>query len=121
MNGEVKGQHQTGIWPNPVQGFPPNQVFVLSGPYPSQDHCCGIMIAHPVPPGATVIAKPIIPGVSHTHAHNMPVPVPYQIMPEHVKNSFAPKMMVWNNHHPEGQLLPLRQPEPAVYFCKEQQ
>ena len=79
------------------------------------------MIAHPVPPGATVMAKPIIPGVSHTHAHNMPVPVPYQIMPEHVKNSFAPKMMVWNNHHPEGQLLPLRQPEPAVYFCKEQQ
>ena len=31
MNCEVKGQHQTGIWPAPVQGFGPNQVFVLSG------------------------------------------------------------------------------------------
>ena len=75
------------------------------------------MVAHPVPPGATVIAKPIIPG-SGLQQNNMPVPVPYQMMPDHVKQSFAPKMMVWTNHHPEGQLVPLRQPEPAVYFSK---
>lgn len=95
MNCEVKGQHQTGIWrigrPAPVQGFGPNQVFVLSGPYPSQDHCCGVMVAHPVPPGATVIAKPIIPGL--TGQQNMPVPVRYQMMPKQLKQSFAPKMM----------------------------
>merc|ERR1712025_1430645 len=99
MNCEVKGQHhQTGIWPPafaaPVQGFGHNQVFILSGPYPSQDHCCGIMVAHPVPPGATVIAKPIVPGLQAGPHQSMPVPVPYQMMPEHVKNSFAPKMMV---------------------------
>ena len=72
------------------------------------------MVAHPVPPGATVIAKPIIPGLPGQQ--NMPVPVPYQMMPEQLKQSFAPKMMVWTNHHPEGQLVPLRQPDPAVYF-----
>ena len=72
------------------------------------------MVAHPVPPGATVIAKPIIPGLPGQQ--NMPVPVPYQMMPEQLKQSFAPKMMVWTNHHPEGQLVPLRQPDLAVYF-----
>ena len=68
------------------------------------------MIAHPVPPGATVIAKPIIPGLPEQQ--KMSVPVPYPMMPEQLKQSFAPKMMVWTNH-------PLRQPELAVYFAKE--
>ena len=68
------------------------------------------MVAHPVPPGATVIAKPIIPGLPELQ--NMSVPVPYPMMPEQLKQSFAPQMMVWTNS-------PLRQPELAVYFAKE--
>lgn len=74
------------------------------------------MIARPVPPGSTVIAKPIIPGVQP----QFPLHVPDQIMPENVKNSLAPKVMVWNSLHPQGQLVPLRQPEPAVYFNMQQ-
>lgn len=74
------------------------------------------MIARPVPPGATVIAKPIIPGSNANVSNKAPLQVPDQIMPDHVKNSFAPKVMVWNTHFPEGQLVPLRQPAPAVYF-----
>ena len=70
------------------------------------------MIAHPIPPGATVIAKPIVPGAQQ----RFPLSVPDQIIPDHVKHSFAPKVMVWNTLHPEGQLVPLRQPEPTVYF-----
>merc|ERR1711971_207680 len=100
MNCEAKGQHQTGIWPALVEGFDPNQVFVLSGPYPSQDHYGGIMVAHPVPPGATVIAKPIIPGLPELQ--NMSVPVPYPMMPEQLKQSFAPQMMVWTNRVLQG-------------------
>ena len=72
------------------------------------------MIARPIPPGATVIAKPIIPGCANTS--HIPLQVPDQIMPMHIKNSFAPRVMVWNAVHPEGQMMPLRQPEPTVYF-----
>ena len=87
------------------------------GPYPSQDHCCGVMIARPIPPGATVIAKPIIPGVVGVpNKSYVPLQVPDQIMPPHIKNSFAPRVMVWNAVHPEGQMMPLRQPQPIVYF-----
>ena len=35
------------------------------------------------------------------------------------KQPFTPKMIVWENHHPEDQLVPLRQPKQAVYFAKE--
>lgn len=31
----------------------------MIGPYPAEGNKCGVMIARPVPPGATVIAKPI--------------------------------------------------------------
>ena len=77
---------------------------LLIGPYPSQDHRCGVMVARPIPPGATVIAKPVIPGLHQS----MPLQVPDQIIPDQVRNSFAPKVMVWNSHHPEGHLVPLR-------------
>ena len=30
-------------------------------------------------------------------------------------------MTVWNREHPKGESVPLRQPEPTVYFCKEKQ
>merc|ERR1712079_827807 len=99
MNCEVKEQHQPGIQFNFVRGFPSNQVFVLSGPFPSQN---GQWIAHPVPFGATVIATPI----TSEPLHKMPVYLPQ-------------KMTVWNNAHPKGQSVPLRQPEPTVYFCGE--
>jgi len=74
------------------------------------------MIARPVPPGATVIAKPIVPG---QHSDPLPLQIPHQIIPEDLKKSNAPKAMVWTTHHPEGQLVPLRQPEPAVYFSQQ--
>ena len=76
------------------------------------------MIARPIPPGATVIAKPVVPGIPavRSHAQQQALPIPDQIVPDNVKNSFAPKVMVWNRHHPYGQLMPLRQPDPAVYF-----
>ena len=62
------------------------------------------MIARPVPPGATVIAKPIVPG---QHSDPLPLQIPHQIIPEDLKKSNAPKAMVWTTHHPEGQLVML--------------
>ena len=70
------------------------------------------MIARPVPAGATVIAKPIV----HGHSNPLPLQIPQQIIPDELKKSNAPKAMVWTPNHPNGQLVPLRQPEPAVFF-----
>lgn len=70
------------------------------------------MIARPVPPGATVIAKPLVPG----HSDPTPLQIPQQIIPEHLKKSNFPKAMVWTPQHPEGKLVPLRQPAPAVFY-----
>ena len=81
---------------------------------PSQD---GSWNAHPVPSGATVIAKPL----TSEPSHKVPIFLPHQMKLKHLKNCFAPKMTVWNNTHPKGQSVPLRQPEPTVYFCKEKQ
>ena len=74
----------------------------MTGPYPAEGNKCGVMIARPVPPGATVIAKPIVPG---QHSDPLPLQIPHQIIPEDLKKSNAPKAMVWTTHHPEGQLV----------------
>ena len=76
----------------------------MIGPYPAEGNKCGVMIARPVPPGATVIAKPIVPG---QHSDPLPLQIPHQIIPEDLKKSNAPKAMVWTTHHPEGQLVML--------------
>ena len=70
------------------------------------------MIARPVPPGATVIAKPIVPG---QHSDPLPLQIPHQIIPEDLKKSNAPKAMVWTTHHPEGQLVMLE----TFFFSNE--
>lgn len=94
----------------------------MIGPYPSQDHKCGVMIAKPIPPGSTVIAKPVIPGKPSTAGStSLPLSIPSQFLPSAANaNTFAPKAMIWNNQFPDGQLVPLRQPEPAVYFFQQQ-
>lgn len=127
---------------NPFLGVDPNQMYILSGkltfyhgllflelimhlgPFPSNDPKCGVLIACPVPPGSTVIAKPIV---------GAPSAPPFDLSPESVRpidptsfdqphlqgsncSSKNPMVMIWNAENPKGKLVPLRQPSPPVYF-----
>ena len=108
-------------------------MFLLLGPFLSEDQQSNIIIARPIPAGYTLIAKPMI-GAPPVDAHH---PLFLQDLrqvdasnfsfstaatktennEEVVSNSnHGPLVMMWTSEHPEGKLVPLRQPEPPVYF-----
>ena len=98
----------------------------------SEDKQSNIIIARPIPPGYTLIAKPVIgaPPIPPFFLHHEEL---HQVDASHyssgssgektnaeneeaVANSNGPLVMMWTTKHPEGRLQPLRQPEPPVYF-----
>lgn len=110
-------------------------MFLLLGPFLSEDQQSNIIIARPIPAGYTLIAKPMI-GAPPVDAHH-PLFLCHQDLrqvdasnfsfstvatktennEEVVSNSnHGPLVMMWSSEHPEGKLVPLRQPEPPVYF-----
>ena len=110
-------------------------MFLLLGPFLSEDQQSNIIIARPIPAGYTLIAKPMI-GAPPVDAHH-PLLLCHQDLrqvdasnfsfstvatktennEEVVSNSnHGPLVMMWTSEHPEGKLVPLRQPEPPVYF-----
>ena len=102
----------------------------------SEDQMSNIIIARPIPAGYTLIAKPMI-GAPPAHplliCHEALRQVDASKMSfqkrrgDHshdeaskeegvAPNSTGPLVMMWTSKHPEGKLVPLRQPEPPVYF-----
>ena len=99
------------------------------GPFPTTDPKCGMMIAQAIPKGYCVIARPLVGMPPFTMTKDQIRPLPSAIKPIHestkekdpdltaIKN---PKMMLWNQDHLEGKLVPLRQPAPPVFFNNNQ-
>jgi len=129
-----------------LPGLDKDTIYVISGPFPNYDPVSGpsqLLMATPVTPGATVVAVPLGPPPSggprhHTphqgnsgqcaatppQKHNMkrgPRPLvgpPAVYQPQHPAHhpSPAPHMLHWDQFHPVGQTIPLRQPNPPVYY-----
>ena len=103
----------------------------LIGPFPSEDKSKNILIARPIPPGLTVIAKPVVgaPPAPLTLPHEKLTKVDPEectpVLPNSIKvdestnakdKTTSPMVMMWNSDYPDGRLVPLRQPAPPVYF-----
>ena len=84
-----------------------------------------MLIAKPIPPGCTVIARPMMGTNPFTMSQEQMRPLspsmiktgstPTPILPD--PNSIKiPMVMMWTNECPEGKYVPLRQPAPPVYF-----
>ena len=95
------------------------------GPFPNFDPVSGpsqMLMATPVTAGATIIAVPTGPPPPHGHQHTVkhqpghqpPVAQPGQQAP--VFHPPHPHMLHWDQHHPGGQIIPLRQPCGPVYY-----
>jgi len=110
-----------------LPGLDRDTVYVISGPFPNYDPAHGhsqLIMATPISPGVTVVAVPSVP----PSCTPLP-PVPGNI---HVNQKTAcshvdktrmntrtpqpPHMLHWDTHHPVGQTMPLRQPNPPVYY-----
>lgn len=116
-----------------LPGLDKDKVYVISGPFPNFDPVSGpsqLLMATPVSSGATIIAVPTGPpppasiqNSSNTSVSpNKPLNVPVsgagqqQQQQQQVFHPPSPHMLHWDNHHPGGQILPLRQPNPPVYY-----
>ncbi len=116
----------------------PNQTYILSGPYVRYDPATmtymGVFAAKPVPRGMTVIATPtnhrpaLVPSTAATPINPDAAPfVPRTTTPAAavnalpMKNKAAPCFMYWSSECPEGKLVPMRQPQPPVYFQPQNQ
>jgi len=115
-----------------LPGLDPQSLYVISGPFPHQDPTngtsSGMLMATPLPPGATVVAVPSgppppVPGpVQLTKDLTTPIPQPQRVIPcrqETVPRRLhpsVPHVMHWDTHHPTGHPIPLRQPNPPVFF-----
>ena len=97
----------------------------ILGPFPNFDPVSGpsqMLMATPVTAGATIIAVPTGPPPPHGHQHTVkhqpghqpPVAQPGQQAP--VFHPPHPHMLHWDQHHPGGQIIPLRQPCGPVYY-----
>ena len=72
-------------------------------------------MATPVSVGATIIAVPSGPPPPNTkHIANNTIEQDSQHAPTF--HPVRPHMLHWNCQHPGGQILPLRQPVPPVYY-----
>lgn len=105
-----------------LPGLDKDKVYVISGPFPNFDPVNGpsqLLMATPVTSGATVIAVPTGPpppvSCGKTH-HQQPGQQPVAGGQHQVYRSPNPQMLHWDNHHPGGQIIPLRQPNPPVYY-----
>jgi len=112
-----------------ADGASNDKVYVISGPFPNFDPVSGpsqLLMATPVSSGATIIAVPTGPPPpssvqnSNNNKHlNVPVSGTGQQQQQQQQQVFhppSPHMLHWDNHHPGGQILPLRQPNPPVYY-----
>lgn len=108
-----------------LPGLEKDKVYVISGPFPNFDPVSGpsqMLMATPVTAGATIIAVPTGPPPPHGHQHTVkhqpghqpPVAQPGQQAP--VFHPPHPHMLHWDQHHPGGQIIPLRQPCGPVYY-----
>jgi len=129
-----------------LPGLDKDTIYVISGPFPNYDPVSGpsqLLMATPVTPGATVVAVPLGPppagaprhhtahqgnpgqcAVTPPQKHKMrrgprPIlgpPAMYHPQQPPQQPSPAPHMLHWDQFHPVGQTIPLRQPNPPVYY-----
>jgi len=109
-----------------LPGLDKDKVYVISGPFPNFDPMNGpsqLLMATPVNSGATIIAVPTGPppatGSTSGKFNPQSQQTPSQggVNNQHqVYRSPNPHMLHWDNQHPGGQILPLRQPNPPVYY-----
>jgi len=119
-----------------LPGLDRDTLYVISGPFPNYDPAHGhsqLLMATPISPGVTVVAVPtgpplqLCPGpVNHTISHNMPAHTCNNTGPQKQRRDLKPPqpmssphpphMLHWDTHHPVGQTIPLRQPNPPVYY-----
>jgi len=115
-----------------LPGLDKDKVYVISGPFPNFDPVSGpsqLLMATPVSAGATIIAVPSgpppPPGPGQHPQCSAPVNKQDQQQqqqqqqpgsPGHVFHPPNPQMLHWDNHHPTGHIVPLRQPNPPVYY-----
>lgn len=99
----------------------------ILGPFPNFDPVSGpsqMLMATPVTAGATIIAVPTGPPPPHGHqntvkhqsGHQPPVAPGPQGQQAPVFHPPHPHMLHWDQHHPGGQIIPLRQPCGPVYY-----
>lgn len=128
INGETGSNSNPTI--NMVQNLVPHlpglekdKIYIISGPFPNYEPVTGhsqLLMATPVSVGATIIAVPsgppppppptMKPAGSPTAAASQPSQQAASFQPA------PPHMLHWDCHHPGGQMLPLRQPVPPVYY-----
>lgn len=128
---ETSGKGETGANGNPtinmvqnlvphLPGLDKDKIYVISGPFPNFDPMSGpsqLLMATPVSPGATIIAVPSGPPPA-----NMKQAAPSQLGsggPQPGGPAFhpvQPHMLHWDCSHPGGEIVPLRQPVPPVYY-----
>jgi len=110
-----------------LPGLDKDKVYVISGPFPNFDPMNGpsqLLMATPVNSGATIIAVPTGPppaaGSGKFHPQSQSQQTPSQgganTQQHQVYRSPNPHMLHWDNQHPGGQILPLRQPTSPVYY-----
>jgi len=119
-----------------LPGLDKDTIYVISGPFPNYDPAHGhsqLLMATPISPGVTVVAVPVgpppapCPGpVNHTIPHHMPAHSCKNTgshktrrdlkPPQPMSSTHPPQMLHWDTHHPVGQTMPLRQPNPPVYY-----
>jgi len=129
-----------------LPGLDKDTIYVISGPFPNYDPVSGpsqLLMATPVTPGATVVAVPLGPPPPGAPRHNtrhpgpttqrpkmtrgprpgLPAPTMYHPQHQHQHPAqhpspapHSPHMLHWDQYHPVGQTIPLRQPNPPVYY-----
>jgi len=124
-----------------LPGLDKDTIYVISGPFPNYDPVSGpsqLLMATPVTPGATVVAVPLGPPPpgprqhAPPHTNNtstaeqgkvkrgprpcLPGPMYHPQHPVQHPAPHSPHMLHWDAYHPVGQTIPLRQPNPPVYY-----
>ena len=93
----------------------------ISGPFPNYEPVTGLsqlLMATPVSVGATIIAVPSgpPPPPPPNPASTKTTGAPAQRGQGPAFSPGQPHMLHWDCQHPGGQMLPLRQPVPPVYY-----
>jgi len=111
-----------------LPGLEKDKVYVISGPFPNFDPVSGpsqMLMATPVTAGATIIAVPTGPppqlphGQQNTVKHQSGQPPVGRGSGQQQAPVFHPPhphMLHWDQLHPGGQIIPLRQPCGPVYY-----
>jgi len=122
-----------------LPGLDPQALYVISGPFPQQEEGGGapnmVIMATPVPQGVTVVAVPAghppAPGRSGVLTGQFPAgppgppscapptPQPQGPGPQGAPRPSRLHLIHWDLAHPAGHPIPLRQPNPPVYYSVE--